>query len=280
MLLSWLTGSSKDPSPRGAADKPAVRTSAQWCEYFRANAASLLEIPWELGPRITPVESAAIIGSLRVWQLGESSDGAHLRRIARQYAEEIGDSDFVEMMERFIAEEQRHGATLGRYLDACGVPRAQASLGDACFRFCRHCLANMEIFTIPVVMAETHALVFYSAIRQASACPVLQAICGQLLRDEIPHIRMQCERLAILQRDRPTWLRALTMLLQRVFFTGVTLAIWAGHRRALRAGGYGFGRFGRTAWSKMGNAWKAMNPEGYQWECAEQVTGTPEPARS
>lgn len=275
MLLSWLTGSITDHPPRGDAAKPAVRTSAQWCEHFRANAASLEEIPWQQGPRITPEESAAIIASLRTWQLGESSDGGHLRRIARKHAEQIGDPDFVALMDRFIAEEQRHGSTLGRYLDACGVPRAQSNWGDTLFRFFRHCLANMETFTIPVVMAETHALVFYNAIRRASGCPVLRAICAQLLRDEVPHIRLQCERLAILQRDRPAWLRALSMLLQRVFFTGVTLAIWAGHRRALRAGGYGFGRFWKSAWSKMGHAWKMMDPRGYQWESVDEAASAP-----
>ncbi len=242
-----------------------VQSSAAWIDHFRRNADNLREIPWDQGTRITPQELAEIADSLRTWQLGESSDGTHLRSIARRHAESIGDADFVEMMECFIAEEQRHGATLGRFLDACGEPRAQSNWGDTFFRFFRHCLANMETFTTPVIMAEVHALVFYNAIRQASGCPVLRTICAQLLHDEIPHIRLQCERLAILHRARPRWLRALTLAAQRVFFTGVTLAIWAGHRRALRAGGYGFGRFWRSAWAKMNHAWAAMDPRGYQW---------------
>ena len=124
----------------------------------------------------------------------------------------------------------------------------------------------MEIWTTPVLMAETHALIYYNAIRQASHCPVLRGICEQLLADEIPHIRFQCERLAIILHDRPRWLRVLTMLLHRVFFIGVTLAIWVGHRRALRAGGFGFGRFWRSAWARMRYSWRLMDPEGYRWE--------------
>ncbi len=150
--------------------------------------------PGTQGAAITPGELAAIADSLRGWQLGETSDGSHLRAIACKYAEQIGDADFVEMMELFIAEEQRHGATLGRFLDLAGEPRAESDWGNTLFRLFRHCLANMETFTTPVVMAETHALVFYQAIRQASGCPVLRRICEQLLADEIPHIRMQCER--------------------------------------------------------------------------------------
>lgn len=279
MLFAWLTGSLGQPAldqqrplnpPAHAVRRaePAVRTSGQWRDHFRANADALRNIPWNAGPQITAAELAEIAGSLRIWQLGETSDGAHLRRIARKYAEASGDPDLVAMMDCFIAEEQRHGATLGRYLDACGIPRAQRNWGDTLFRFSRHLLANLETFTIPVVMAETHALVYYNAIRHASACPVLRQICAQLLADEVPHIRMQCERLAILARHRPAWLRAMITLLQRVFFTGVTLAIWAGHRRALRAGGYGFGRFWRSAWRRMGQAWRAMDPGAYRWETA------------
>ena len=245
---------------------PTVQTSVAWIEYFIRNADDLREIPWDQGHCITPDELAEIAASLRIWQLGESSDGSHLRTIARKCAESSGDADFTAVMDLFIAEEQRHGATLGRFLDLAGVPRAQSNWGDTLFRFFRHCLSNLETFTTPVVMAETHALIYYNAIRQASECPVLRTICEQLLSDEVPHIRFQCERLAILHRDRPRWLRALTMLLHRVFFTGVTLAIWAGHRRALRAGGYGFGRFWRSAWARMNHAWRTMDPHGYSWE--------------
>jgi hypothetical protein len=109
-------------------------------------------------------------------------------------------------------------------------------------------------------------LLYYNAIRLATNCPVLRKICEQILADEIPHIRFQCERLAMIHKDRPRWLRALTMLLHRVFFTGTTLAIWLGHRRALKAGGFHFGRFWRTASAKMNWAWRLMDPAGYEWE--------------
>lgn len=269
MLLSWFTGSMAESASE--SEKPAVRGTAGWCDHFRANARALRNIPWESGPRITAADLDEIADSLRVWQLGETSDGSRLREIARKHAEATGDPDLVEMMAFFIAEEQRHGATLGRYLDACGIPRAQTNWGDTLFRLSRHFLANLETFMIPVVMAETHALIYYNAIRRASDCPVLRQICAQLLADEIPHIRMQCERLAIIAHHRPAWLRAVVLLLQRGFFVAVTLAIWAGHRRALKAGGYDFGRFWKRAWSKMGVAWRAMNPRGYRWGAAAEA---------
>ena len=129
------------------SDLPAVKTSAEWIEYFHGNAENLREIPWEDGIKIAPDELADIAESLRAWQLGESSDGSHLRAAARKYADKVGDPEFVEAIELFIAEEQRHGATLGRFLDRAGVPRATSNWGDSVFRQFRHILGNMETWT-------------------------------------------------------------------------------------------------------------------------------------
>jgi hypothetical protein len=60
-------------------------------------------------------------------------------------------------------------------------------------------------------------------------------------------------------------LRGVPMGLHRVLFAGITVAVWMGHRRALRAGGYDFGRFWRAAWGKMRFAWRAMSPRAYSW---------------
>jgi hypothetical protein len=127
----------------------------------------------------------------------------------------------------------------------------------------------MEVRATPVVMVETHALVYYNAVRRATRSPVLRAVCEQILADEVPHIRFQCERLAVLHRKRSRWLLGLTGVLHRVFFTGITLAVWVGHRRVYRAGGYTFGRYW-AAWRKMRHAWRRIQPEAYDW--AEPTT--------
>jgi hypothetical protein len=263
MLFSWFTGAFFEEVVHEKTDRPTLRSSANWCDYFLANDGKLGPIPWD-NFAITEEELMEIAESLRAWQLGESSDGAHLRAAAKRYAERTGDADFAAAIDLFIAEEQRHGATLGAYLDRAGVPRKSADWGDTFFRAFRYFLPNMETWTTPVVMVETHALVYYNAIRRATKCPVLQHICKQILADEIPHLRFQCERLALLHRDRPRVLYLVTMLLHRVFFTGITLAIWAGHRRALRAGGYDFRRFWSSAWTKMNHMWRTMDPRGYR----------------
>ncbi len=237
-----------------------VRNSGEWIAYFEQNANELRPIPWESGAGVTADELAVIAPSLRAWQLGETSDGLHLLASARHYAQTIGDPEFVQAVALFIAEEQRHGGSLGRFLDLAGIPRARWDWGDAIFRAFRYCLPRMETWATPVVMVETHAMVYYNAIHKATKSPVLRAICEQILADEVPHIRFQCERLAILHRRRSKLLRQLTLVFHRFLFAGITLAVWFGHRKALRAGGYGFRKFWRAVWRKMHHAWENYVP--------------------
>lgn len=255
------------------ASLPRVWTSAEWVAYFKANAASLRSIPWGSGAGATAEETEAIAASLRAWQLGETSDGSHLLAAAERYAAQTADPEYVTAVQLFIAEEQRHGSDLGRFLDLANVPRASADWGDSLFRAFRYALPSMEVWATPVVMVETHALVYYNAIRRATGSPVLRAVCEQILADEVPHIRFQCERLAVLHRHRSGWLRGLTGLFHRLFFAAVTLAVWVGHRRAYRAGGYTFGRFWAAAWRKMGYAWRRMSPEEYDWSASQPLVG-------
>jgi hypothetical protein len=265
-MMEALTLTTEDATH--APELPVVWTSAEWTAYFRSNRDNLLDVPWEAGAGVTPEELAEIVDSLRAWQLGETSDGSRLLKTARAHADRIGDPGFVDAIELFIAEEQRHGEELGKFLDAAGVPRAKRDLGDSLFRVFRHFMMRMEVWASVVVIIEVHALLYYAAIRRATRSPLLRRICEQILRDEVPHIRFQCERLAIIRRRRGRVHRALTAAAQRVLFVGITAAVWVGHRRALRAGGFTFRRFWRGAWAQMGQAWRAMNPNAYRWAIA------------
>jgi hypothetical protein len=262
-MVEALTLTTENTAP--PAELPAVRTSAEWVAYFRANAANLLDVPWGDGPGASPDELAPILASLRGWQLGETSDGAQLRATAERYGAKINDPDFVEAIKLFIAEEQRHGETLGLFLDLAGVPRKTWDWGDAVFRVFRHFRLRMEVWASVVVMVEVHAMIYYAAVRRSTGSPVLRRVCEQILRDEVPHIRFQCERLALIRRNRNGILRWLTAGVQRALFGGITVAVWVGHRRALRAGGFTLGRFWRSAWRQMRRAWGQTNPSKYRW---------------
>jgi hypothetical protein len=241
-----------------------VWTAGQWRDYFRANLARYRRVPWHRGAGASDAELAAIVPSLQVWQRGETSDGRHLRAAAERYARHVGEPEYPTAVELFIREEQRHGELLGRWLDLAGAGRIRSDWGDRLFRAARYCLREMETWTTPVVMVEVLAMVYYNAIRRATRSAVLTAICKQLLADEVPRMRFQCERLAILMRNRSPFAVALTMLLHRLGFAAVVLLVWLGHRRALRAGGYDWRHYRRAAWSRMSLAWRLMDPRRYR----------------
>ena len=240
-----------------------LATSEEWCVFFAVNARHQMSIPWERGAELTEKERAVICPSLAAWQLGETSDGRHLLLAATRYAKAIGDPDYVEAIRLFIQEEQGHGEALGQFLDIAGVPRLRRNWGDSLFRFMRYLLPNMEAWTTPVILVEALAQVYYRAVRNASGSAVLRRICHQILKDEVAHIRFQCERFAIMHQNRPPALRAMTYACQRVLFSAVTLLVWAGHHTVLRAGGHTFGTYWREAWARMGYAWSRMEPERY-----------------
>lgn len=240
-----------------------IITSRQWQDHYLANAANQIPIPWDAGAELSAEETRAVIASLQAWQLGETSDGAHLLAAARRYAASVADPEFLAVVQLFIAEEQRHGELLGRFLDLHGVGRIRRNWGDTLFRLLRYALPNMEIWTTVVIAVETLALIYYRAVMGATESRLLQTICRQILRDEVYHLQFQYERLAQMHARRGAGARWLTLWLQRVLFFGTTLAVWSDHHRALRAGGYSFPRFWKAAWKRMALHWQRMRPSTF-----------------
>lgn len=236
------------------------RTSADWADYFAANTRRWDDFDWSLPAGVTRQELRPILPSIQAWQLGETSDGRHLRAAARRYAATCGDVDFPRAVEGFIREEQTHGEALGRFLDAIGVPRVRRYWGDSVFRGFRYALSGIELRTTIVVLIETSALLFYAALRRATPSPLLQAICAQMLRDEGPHLQFQCERLAMIHAQRRPSLLRITYFGQRVLYFAVVSAVWLENRPMLRAGGFTFASFWSQAWRKMNYHWQQMRP--------------------
>jgi 4-hydroxy-3-methylbut-2-en-1-yl diphosphate reductase len=275
-VQDWLSAPPIASSHRQTVEldeKEAVLTSRQWVDYFAKNARNQRPIPWERARPISDREREILVRSLTAWQLGETSDGRHLLKAAAWYAATTNDPEFVEAVGLFIQEEQRHGELLGQFLDRVGIERVRSDWGDTAFRLIRYCLPNFEAWATPVVMVETLAVIYYDAIRRQSTSPALRAICAQILRDEMPHIRFQCEHLATVFQRRRRWLRWLTGLGHAFLYTGIVLAVWFGHARAFRSAGYSFRSYWKAAWRKMRRAWDLMRPERYRWAlCRDHVT--------
>jgi len=212
-------------------------TFAEWQVYFCVNRESLLRIPWGSSHRLTKREKLTIMRSIQTFQPGESSEGRHFLKRARDYATRSGDHAYVDALKLFIAEEQRHARDLGRFMRQEDIPLARNRPSDWIFRRLRQ-LAGLQTCVVVLLTAELYALLYYDALRAATRSPALRRLCTQILRDEVRHIQFQSQTLGMLRRSFPQWLRSICIGLQRVLFWGTCQVVWMGHHRVLRAGGF------------------------------------------
>lgn len=237
-------------------------SSLEWLAYFTHNSTALRPVPWHEGGDLTPAERAAVADSVATFQLGETGGGRRLMAAAARYAAGCGDEDYLAAVRLFIAEEQRHGRELGRWLDLAGISRIEKDWTNRVFRRLRQ-FAGLELMISCLLAAEVLAKVYYAALRKATGSVVLRAICEQILKDEVAHIRFQSQRLAMLRRARPRALLSLTVAWQRVLFAATALVVWRTHRRALAAGGLRFRDFWRKTAIEVRISLELMDPSSY-----------------
>ena len=231
-----------------------MRTSREWREYYEQNAASLLDISWNVGGDLTQVERQAIASSLQGFQAGERSEGRHLYRCAEKYAEESGDHEYVGATRLFIAEEQRHARDLARFLELNDIPILRTTFPDRVFRWLRHVVGGLEISISVLITAEIIAKVYYAALEAATNSIILVTLCDQILSDEQKHVEFQAEQLGKLRARRSRMLYAATIGLQRFLYWGTCLVVWFFHGKVIRKGELRFGQFWHGCWAEFNRA--------------------------
>jgi len=212
-----------------------MQTSRQWINHFRLNLQKK-RIDWQQHPQITDAERKNILKSVQAWQLGETSDGAHLLAAAKKYADAIADTSYCEAIQLFIKEEQKHGNNLGRYLDAIGEKRIGHNWGDTLFRKARYFATSMELWTITVITVESTAQLFYQSLKDATKCNLLKQVCTDILIDEAFHIDFQMQRLAIIFSGKTTMQRIASFQFYRLLYFSTILVVWMAHRKVFKAG--------------------------------------------
>jgi hypothetical protein len=211
-------------------------SSGDWLRYFKSNAGEP-SLPWSDPYRLTVTERAATIDSIRQFQLGESGKGRRLLDQAVRFAGERRQPEYFDALRLFVKEEQRHSRILGRFLELHGIRPIDRHWVDNTFRRIRG-LAGLELRMRVLATAEVLAMPYYQALREATASPLLQAICGRILEEEAMHLRFQAFSFGLFRRNRPPILNCLTSVANRTLLAGATAVVWREHRAVFRAGGY------------------------------------------
>ncbi len=233
-----------------------MQTSLEWRKYYEENAHSLLRIPWDMGRELGEEEQEAIASSVQDFQAGESSEGRHLFQYAKTYAEQTGDHEYVEAIRLFIAEEQRHARDLAHFLQINEIPLVKTTFTDGVFRRLRQLLGNLEISIGVLITAEIIAIVYYTALRDATKSQALHTLCKQILQDEARHVEFQAEQLGKLRAKRNWLLSVTTNGLQRFLFWGTCLVVWTFHRRVFERSGHSFAGFWKYCWKEFYEAFQ------------------------
>ncbi|MCI0602580.1 hypothetical protein L0156_06165 [bacterium] len=205
-----------------------------------------MPVPWHLTERISDLEWETIAGSIRVFQLGENSEGRSLISLTRRFALQRQDNELEEAMTKFIREEQRHASWLGRFMDQVQISRVTGHWSDHVFRHLRR-LWNLEVSLAVLLTAELVARVYYHALYRATSSAILRPICRQLLRDEVFHVYFHTHLLRKIRIQRLPILNSLWNSLYRLFHAGTLLIVWAGHSRVLQGGGFSFRQYWRAS---------------------------------
>jgi hypothetical protein len=137
-----------------------IETFEEWIEYFERNGRRLMPIPWEDMTLLTVQERQTISDSVRTFQLGESSEGRNLIRVAEIYERRSPEKGLVGAIQLFIAEENRHAAALARFLVGQQIPLAKRQWTDTVFRTLRR-FWNLEVSVSVLLTAELVAKVYY-----------------------------------------------------------------------------------------------------------------------
>lgn len=213
----------------------------RWTEYFPYNNSHLMKLDYSVRD-LTEEEKALISPSIRAFQIGEGSEGTHLRRVVKRFAQQSGYPEYIEIMDWFIKEENRHSQTLKKFMELYGIAAVSKLWLDNTFRFLRKML-YLECEVVVLVTAEIIALSYYAALSNATGSKLLKTICAQMLHDELRHVVLQSDTLHRISKNRSESRNRLVRTLRRRVMGITAFVVWHKYKELFLRGGYPYQTF-------------------------------------
>ena len=208
-----------------------------WVEYFKYNNSHLIKLDYSLNNELSAEEQALVFPSIKAFQIGEGSEGRHLSKTVKAFADRTNYNSFPEIMKRFILEENRHSQTLKKYLDVYGVETVRKLWIDNIFRFLRK-LMGIECEVIVLVTAEMIALSYYDALSDSTDSKLLKSICTQMLNDELKHVVLQSDTLNRISSDRNELVNHISRIIRKAIMCITSSVVWFKYKKVFEKGGY------------------------------------------
>ena len=229
-----------------------AKSFRDWAAHFQANDwTEASDLDWASAPQLTSDELACVAQPLRQFQLGENSEGRHLKACAAAFEARHGVAHLSDATQLFIQEEQRHSSVLGRFLKREGVRLLERDPIDGMFRWLRK-QAGFELAVTVLSTAECIAVPYYAAVRDATQSELLKRICTGILRDEALHLCYQGHVLSLFSRGRGFWRESITRTLHRLMLLVAGCVVYLQHGQLFRAAGMPLEAFLGRAFQALG----------------------------
>ena len=205
---------------------------ARWLAYFQARCDESLDAAAHGGPFARLPGRAAIARSIARFELGESGDGASIKRLAAT----SGDAAYARAIELFVREEQAHARWLTMLRERFGGERLRSHWTDTAFVALRH-VGGLRREICVLLTAELVALSYYRVLALAYDDRLLRAVCRRILLDERGHVAFHRATLSHEFARMPAPARSAAVLGWRTF-VAITAAVVAwDHRKVLDLAG-------------------------------------------
>jgi len=223
---------------------------ARWLAFFHSRKDRCVDLPWDEEGALDPRDRARIARSIGTFQLGESSDGNHLRASAARFGARSGMAELAEITPLFIGEENLHATLLASFMKRHEIPLLRGEWSDGIFRSLRK-LGGFESTIAVLLVAELIAIPYYRALAAATPSPVLRRICEEIVADEVQHVTYESALLRAIRARRPAAIRAFARRLHELLYAGALAVVYRGHREVLRTAGLGPVGFWRAGWAEF-----------------------------
>jgi len=204
---------------------------ARWLAFFHGRSGRELDAPLD-APFTDRPGRHAVARSVERFELGESGDGANLKRLAA----EMGDPAYTRAIELFVAEEIQHAEWLGTLRRRFGGERLESHWSDSAFVALRQ-FGGLRREICVLLTAEVIALTYYRVLPLAYEDPVLDAACARILRDERGHVAFHRAMLGREFATMPGTARTASVLAWRAFVTATAKVVAYDHREVLALAG-------------------------------------------
>ena len=204
---------------------------AGWLQHFEDRRGVELEAPYDEPFEERPGREA-VARSVERFELGESGDGANLKRLAG----ETGDATYARTIEMFVDEEGQHARWLGILRERFGGRKLESHWTDAAFVLLRH-IGGLRREICVLLTAEIVALTYYRVLALAYDDGVLRAACDRILRDERGHVAFHRATLGCEFAAMPAPMRTLAVLTWRAFVVVTAKVVAWDHREVLELAG-------------------------------------------